>query len=54
MIDQIEIIKKIKIICEPNTKQYSRIYLEPYNNIFGKRGAFYSSKQTFIFYEVLG
>jgi hypothetical protein len=54
MIDQIEIIKKLELICEPNTNKYSRIYLEPYDNIFGKSGTFYSSKQPFYFYEVIG
>jgi hypothetical protein len=54
MIDQIEIIKKLELICEPNTNKYSRIYLEPYDNFFGKSGTFYSSKQPFYFYELLG
>jgi len=54
MIDQTEIINKLEIICEPNTKQFSRIHLETYDNKFGKGGAFYSSKQTFYFHELLG
>ena len=54
MIDQTEIINKLEIICEPNTKQFSRIHLETYDNKYGKGGAFYSSKQTFYFHELLG
>jgi hypothetical protein len=54
MIDQLEIINKLEIICEPNTKQFSRIHLETYDYKFGKGGAFYSSKQTFYFHELLG
>ena len=54
MIDQTDIKSKIEIICEPNTKEFSRIHLEMYATTFGKGGAFYSSKQTYIFYELLG
>jgi hypothetical protein len=54
IIDQTDIINKLEIICEPNTKQFSRIHLETYDNKFGKGGAFYSSKQTFYFHELLG
>ena len=54
MIEQTDINEKIEIICDPNTNEYSRIYLEPYYNTFGKGGAFYSSKQTFYFHELLG
>jgi regulator of replication initiation timing len=54
MIDQSEIINKLEIICEPNTKQFSRIHLETYDNKYGKGGAFYSSKQTIYFHELLG
>lgn len=54
MIDQTDIECRLQIICEPNTKEFSRIHLEIYNTNYGKGGAFYSSKQTFFFYEVLG
>lgn len=54
MIDQADIEGKLEIICEPNTKEYSRTYLETYDTNYGKGGAFYSSKQTFFFYEILG
>ncbi len=54
MIDQTDIEGKLEIICEPNTKEYSRTYLETYDTNYGKGGAFYSTKQTFFFYEVLG
>ena len=53
MIDHTEIINKLEIICEPNTKQCSRIHIETYDNKFGKGGAFYFSKQTLYFYELL-
>ena len=54
MIDQTDIEGILEIICEPNSKEYSRIYLETYDSHYGKGGAFYSSKQTYIFYELLG
>jgi hypothetical protein len=54
MIDQTDIECRLQIICEPNTKEFSRIHLEIYDSNYGKGGAFYSSKQTYFFYEVLG
>jgi hypothetical protein len=54
MIDQTDIEAKLQIICEPNIHRYSRTYLEIYDTNYGKSGAFYSTKQTFYYYEVLG
>jgi hypothetical protein len=45
---------KLAIICEPNTKNESRIHLEEYDMKFGKDGAIYSSKEDRYFYEILG
>ena len=49
-----DIKDKIAIICEPNTKNESRIHLEEYDMKFGKDGAIYSSKEERYFYEILG
>lgn len=49
-----DIEDKLAIICEPNTKNESRIHLEEYDIKFGKDGAIYSSKEERYFYEVLG
>lgn len=49
-----DIKDKLAIICEPNTKNESRIHLEEYDLKFGKNGAIYSSKEERYFYEILG
>lgn len=49
-----DIEDKLEIICEPNTKNESRIHLEEYDLKFGKDGAIYSSKEERYFYEILG
>ena len=49
-----DIEDKLAIICEPNTKNESRIHLEEYDLKFGKDGAIYSSKEIRFFYEILG
>ena len=49
-----DIEDKLAIICEPNTKNESRIHLEEYDMKFGKDGAIYSSKEERYFYEILG
>lgn len=49
-----DIKDKLAIICEPNKKNESRIYLEEYDMNFGKDGAIYSSKEERYFYEILG
>ena len=49
-----DIEDKLAIICEPNTKNESRIHLEEYDLKFGKDGAIYSSKEERYFYEILG
>ena len=49
-----DIEDKLAIICEPNTKNESRIRLEEYDMKFGKDGAIYSSKEERYFYEILG
>jgi hypothetical protein len=49
-----DIEDKLAIICEPNTKNESRIYIEEYDMNFGKDGAIYSSKEERYFYEILG
>ena len=49
-----DIEDKLAIICEPNTKNESRIHLEEYDLKFGKDGAIYSSKEEGYFYEILG
>jgi len=49
-----DIEDKLAIICEPNTKNESRIYIEEYDMKFGKDGAIYSSKEEQYFYEILG
>ena len=49
-----DIEDKLATICEPNTKNESRIHLEEYNMKYGKDGAIYSSKEIRFFYEVLG
>lgn len=49
-----DIKDKLAIICEPNTKNESRIHLEEYELKFGKDGAIYSSKEERYFYEILG
>jgi hypothetical protein len=49
-----DIRDKLAIICEPNTKNESRIHLEEYDMNFGKDGAIYSSKEERYFYEILG
>jgi hypothetical protein len=48
-----DIESTLAIICEPNTKNESRIHLEKYNMKYGKDGAIYSSKEIRFFYEVL-
>ncbi len=54
MINLGDIEDKLAIICEPNTINESRIYLEEYDVKFDKDGAIYSSKEERFFYEVLG
>ena len=49
-----DIEDKLAIICEPNTKNESRIHIEEYDLKFGKDGAIYSSKEERYFYEILG
>ena len=49
-----DIEDKLAIICEPNTKNESRIDIEEYDLKFGKDGAIYSSKEERYFYEILG
>jgi len=49
-----DINNKLAIICEPNTKNESRINLEEYDLKYDKDGAIYSSKEERYFYEVLG
>ncbi len=49
-----DIEDKLAIICQPNTKNESRIHLEEYDLKFGKDGAIYSSKEERYFYEILG
>jgi hypothetical protein len=49
-----DIVDKLAIICEPNTKNESRIHLEEYYLKFGEDGAIYNSKEKRYFYEVLG
>ena len=49
-----DIKDKLTIICEPNTKNESRIHLKEYDLKFGKDGAIYSSKEERYFYEILG
>ena len=49
-----DIEDKLATICEPNTKNESRIHLDEYNMKYGKDGAIYSSKEERFFYEVLG
>jgi hypothetical protein len=49
-----DIEDKLAIICEPNTKNESRIHIEEYDMKFGKDGAIYSSKEERYFYEILG
>ena len=54
MLNLRDIKDKLAIICEPNSKNESRIHLEEYDMKFGKDGARYSSKEEQYFYEVLG
>ena len=54
MLNLRDITDKLAIICEPNSKNESRIHLEEYDMKFGKDGARYSSKEEQYFYEVLG
>ena len=54
MLNLVDIEDKLAIICEPNSKNESRIYIEEYDMKFGKDGAIYSSKEKRYFYEVLG
>jgi len=54
MLNLGDIKDKLAIICEPNTKNESRIHLEEYDVKFEKDGAIYSSKEDRYFYEVLG
>lgn len=49
-----DIEDKLAIICEPNTINESRIYLEEYDMKYDKDGAIYSSKEDKYYYEVLG
>jgi hypothetical protein len=49
-----DIEDNLAIICEPNTKNESRIHIKEYDLKFGKDGAIYSSKEVRYFYEILG
>jgi hypothetical protein len=49
-----DINDKLAIICDPNSKNESRIHLEEYDMKFGKDGAIYSSKEERYYYEILG
>ena len=54
MLELGDIEDKLTIICEPNTINESRIYIEEYDMKYDKDGAIYSSKEERYFYELLG
>jgi hypothetical protein len=53
MIEIGDIIPILEILCDPNTKKESRIYLKEYDLSFEKGGAIYNSKEESYFYELL-